>query len=69
MDASILKLIERMKAPGGRYLISVGLTREERDAIPEPTFGGKGFSRWLTDEEYDGFLSLSVANTIDESTP
>lgn len=59
-NLDVLKpLLERLRTDGGRYLLSVGLTREERDAQPEPTFGGKGHVRWLTDEEYAALCSLS----------
>lgn len=58
-NLEILKtLSERLRADGGRYLLSVGLTRQERDAQPEPTYGGKGHVRWLTDEEYKALCAV-----------
>lgn len=53
-------LLERLHADGGRYLISVALTREERDGPEQPTFGGKGFTRWLTEEEYDALVNVII---------
>lgn len=55
-------LLDRLRADGGRYLLSVGLTRKERDAQPEPTYGGKGRHRWLTDEEYAALCSIGSAH-------
>jgi hypothetical protein len=46
------QLLERLQADGGRYLLSIALTPKERRAQPEPTYGGKGHSRWLTEEEH-----------------
>lgn len=45
-------LLERLQSDGGRYLLSIALTREEFVAQPAPTFGGKGHSRWLTEAEH-----------------
>ena len=60
-QADALKaLVLRLRLDGGRYLLSVALTREERDAMPEPTYGGKGFKRYLTDDEYNALRSLPV---------
>jgi hypothetical protein len=46
------QLLERLRTDGGRYLLSIALTPEESRAQPEPTYGGKGHSRWLTEEEH-----------------
>lgn len=54
-------LIGRLKADGGRYLLSVGLTNEEISAAEQPTYGGKGTRRWLTDEEYQSLCGLTDA--------
>lgn|ERR1700730_1110235 len=54
----LASLFARLCEDGGRYLLSVGLTREEFDAQEPPTFGGKGHVRWLTDEEYAALCSL-----------
>lgn len=53
-------LIARLKADGGRYLLSVGLTNEEIRAAEQPTYGGKGHRRWLTDEEYLELCELGI---------
>lgn len=56
--STLATLFARLAADGGRYLLSVAMTHEERDAQPEPTFGGKGHSRWLTDDERAALLAL-----------
>ncbi len=58
MDKVLAPLFARLLEPGGRYLLSVALTHAERDAQPEPTYGGKGYVRWLTDEEYAALCAL-----------
>ncbi len=58
MSDVLAPLFERLRADGGRYLLSVALTHAERDAQPEPTYGGKGYVRWLTDEEYAALCAL-----------
>jgi hypothetical protein len=52
------ELSERLRADGGRYLLSVGMTAEEIAHTPAPTFGGKATRRWLSDEEYAALCSL-----------
>lgn len=59
MNDVLAPLLARLRSDGGRYLLSVGLTREERNAQPKPTFGGKGHQRWLTDEEYAALCALA----------
>ncbi len=54
-------LLERLKE--SRYAISVTLTGEERRAQPEPTYGGKGTSRWLTEEEHSALIAALEAAT------
>ena len=61
MTNPLARLFARLRDPDGRYLLSVGLTREERDAQEAPTYGGKGTRRWLTDEEYAAFCALAVS--------
>lgn len=51
-------LLARLREDGGRYLLSVALTREERAAAVAPDFGGKPSKRWLTDEEYAALCTL-----------
>ncbi len=58
MTDVLAPLFDRLRADGGRYLLSVALTSEEFAAQPEPTFGGKGHKRWLTDEEYAALCAL-----------
>jgi hypothetical protein len=61
-SAALLEaLLERLQADGGKYLLSVALTTEERRAMPEPTYGGKGHSRWLTEEEHAALCSMLAA--------
>jgi len=60
------ELAERLRADGGRYLLSVGMTAEERAHTPAPTFGGKATRRWLSDDEYAALCALL---TPDETTP
>lgn len=55
---SLAPLFARLRADGGRYLLSVGLTREESAAQEAPTYGGKATRRWLTDGEYAALCSL-----------
>jgi hypothetical protein len=55
-------LLRRLREDGGRYLLSVVMTREERNAQPEPTFGGKGHLRWLTEEEYAALCALAPSD-------
>jgi hypothetical protein len=51
------QLLERLRTDGGRYLLSIALTPEESRAQPEPTYGGKGHSRWLTEVEHAALCS------------
>ena len=60
MSDVLASLLERLRGSGGRYLLSVGMTREERDAQPEPSYGGKGYVRWLTDDEYAAFCAIET---------
>jgi hypothetical protein len=55
VENPLAKLLERLKE--SRYALSVTLTGEERRAQPEPTYGGKGTARWLTDEERTGLIA------------
>lgn len=65
MDKVLAPLFARLREPGGRYLIGVGMTSGEYDAQPEPTFGGKGHVRWLTDEEYAALCALADRRGVD----
>lgn len=58
---SLSSLLARLREDGGRYLLSVALTREERAAAKAPDFGGKPSKRWLTDEEYAALCALGTA--------
>lgn len=62
MENPLATLLERLKSDGGRYLFSVALTSEERRVMPEPTYGGKGHSRWLTDAERAGLIEALEAH-------
>lgn len=55
-------LLERLRGDGGRYLLSVAMTREEIDAIEAPTYGSKASKRWLTEEEH---CALVAALTLE----
>jgi hypothetical protein len=63
----IAYLLASLREPGGRYLMSIGLTHEEIAAQEAPTYGGKSTSRWLTDEEYAELCVLlaSAENAAD----
>jgi hypothetical protein len=50
-------LLARLKADGGRYLLTIQLTEEERRGMLPPTYGSKGYTRWLTDEEHAALVS------------
>ncbi len=54
-------IFSRLRDADSRYVLSVGLTREEIDAAEEPTFGGKGTRRYLTDIEYAAMCNLASA--------
>jgi hypothetical protein len=58
MSTEFSRLLARLRENGGRYLLSVALTSEERAAQPEPTFGGKGHVRWLTDQEFAALCAI-----------
>lgn len=53
----IATLLERLTADGGRYLLSIALTDEERNAQEQPTYGSKGFKRWLTEDEHAALVA------------
>lgn len=57
-ESVLASLLARLRADGGRYLLSVTLTGEERAAEPAPSYGGKPTKRWLTDEEYAALCSI-----------
>lgn len=60
----LVELIARLREPGGRYLLSVGLTGAEIAASEQPTYGGKATRRWLTDDEYRALLSATNESSI-----
>lgn len=51
------RLLERLADDGGRYLLSIGLSKEEINDGQTPTYGWKSTSRWLTDGEYRAIFS------------
>lgn len=64
-EEALRLLLEQLKADGGRYLLNVGLSREERDREQAPTYGGKATHRWLSDDEYAGLIDCLAR----QSTP
>lgn len=52
MSSALTTLLSRLAEDGGRYLLSIGLSKDEINDGQTPTYGGKSTSRWLTEEEY-----------------
>ena len=57
MSTERTRLLDRLGADGGQYLLTIAMTKEERDAAEQPEYTAKAFNRFLTTGEYRAIFS------------